>query len=413
MLFTRGAVLFGIEATPGTAVAVNPATDALLVDEPNYTSDMQKIERNFSKGDLSPFPFMIGRKLGQVTFKHEVRSNGKASGLTNDASRLAKLMRACGFKMVATSTAADRVTPVVPDVSNVGTATFATGGNPTNNEAALFELTCTTAGVAAAAKFTIRCNNVDLMAAPVTDVAASAAIALPGTGVTITPTINTALAVGDTFRVVVWPKGIAMIPVTDGFETATLEVYYDGLKHRLTGAIGTFSFSADAGGTVIADFTFMGVHTPVVDAAFPANLVFEEKLPALFVDALVTWGMNASLIVKKISFDLSLQAGLREDANHPAGFRGYGLQSRSPQGGFTPEATTEAQHPFWGNYESATQKSFFARVGAEVGNQIGMIGFRTQTSSLGYTDANNQRAYEVGLQFARYQGNDEIMFHFG
>jgi len=412
MLYTLAALLMGIESTPGTAATLSAASDAMLVEDPKYTSDMQKIERKFSKADLSPFPFMIGRRLGQVTFKHEIRSNGLATGLTADAAKLARLFRACGFALLPCSTTADRVSNVFGGANNAGAATWASGGTPNNTEPVMFDLTCTTGGNAAAAKFTVTPNNPDYGTAS-TNIAASGAISLGTSGATITPTITTNLAIGDRFTVMVWPIGVKLVPVSEGFETATIEVYYEGIKHKLTGAVGTFQFTADAGGIVTAEFTFMGVHNDVVDAALPTGLVFEQKLPALFQDALVTMGKDASLVIKQISFNLSLQAGVREDANAPLGFRGYTLQDRTPQGGLQPEATTEGTHAFWGDYQTGDQKAFFARIGNTVGNTVSLFGPRVQTSSLGYSDSNNNRMYDVGMQFARYAGNDEVMFHFG
>lgn len=413
MLFSRAAVLVGIEATPGVAVAVTPQNDAILVDEPDYKASPQVIERAFARPDLSPFPFMIGRQLGEITFKHEARGNGLATGLTADAPKLARLFRACGFQLLPCGTAAERVSPVFNDVGNVGVATWVAGGAPVNDQPAMFTLVCTTAGAAAAAKFTVSANNPAVQAAPVADVAASAAMALGDTGVTVTPTSTKDFAVGDTFRVVVLPEGVKLLPVTTGYETATIEAYYDGLKHKLTGSLGTFSFTADAGGVVTVSFTFQGVHTPVVDSPFPAGLNFETPLPPLFTDALVTWGSSTALVIAAVTFDLGATHNPRDDANAPAGYRGYQLTDRQPKGGFTPEATLEAQNAFWGDFESAEQKFFMARVGTQTGNQMVMFGPRLQTSALGYKNQNNNRAYDVGTKFARFAGDDEVCFFFG
>ncbi len=414
MLYSRAAVLFGIETTQGVAQSVTAANDALLVDEPDYKADVQIIDRNFSKGDLSPFPHMVGRQLGQITFKHEIRSNGKFTGLTADAPRIARLFRACGFALSACSTAADRIADVIPELTNGNNPTAWTpAGTPTNTEAGVFDLVVTTGGLAAAAKVTVTCNNSDLQAAPATNVAVNAAIALGNTGLTVLPVLGTSWVVGDRWRIVVLPAGVKLTPVTSGFETATIEAYFDGLRHRLLGAMGTFQFSVDAGGVAVAEFTFMGVHQPVIDAAFPTGLVFEETLPPLFQDANLTWGSNSSLVVGSMSFDLAAQNAVRDDANAVSGYRGYQPQSRAPAGGFTPETVLEASNPFWADLTAGTQKLFFARIGGTQGNSMVMYGPRTQTSTLGYTNKNNDRVYDVGMAFKRFRGDDEVRFFFG
>lgn len=407
-------VLFGIEAQANSERNdLSPLTDAILVEEPGYTTEATTIERNFSKADMSPFPFRMGRLLGQVTFGYEIRGNGKQkSGELADAPLLARLMQACGFELKAVSTAAERVGPVYPELSNIGVANWAVGGAPVNDEAGVFTLTCTTAGAAAAAKFTVTCNNPVLQAEPVTNVAANEAIALGDTGATVTPTIQGNLAVGDVFRVLVMPKGIAATPVSKGFKTATIEAYFDGLKHKLTGAVGTFSFSGESSGITKLEFTFSGVHKPVVDAPMPLDAVYDDIQPPLLEAALITWGSKADLAIGGISFDLAATNTTREDANAAEGYRGMQYTGRAPTGGFTPEATLEAENPFWADLRSAAQKFFFARVGTEPGNGFLIEGPRVQTSGLGYTDRNSNRAYEVSLKFARFKGNDEVRFLF-
>lgn len=414
LAMTNAVVLFGIEAEHNVGrTDLSPLTDALLVEEPSYTTDATTIERNFSKADMSPFAFRMGRILGQFSFSYEVRGNGKQnSGLMQDAPLLARLFQACGFALTEAVTPLDRVGPVYPELGNIGVIDWAIGGNLTNVEPGVFTLTCTTGGSADVAEFSISCNNPALLAAPVANVGVDAPVMLGDTGATLTATVQGNLAVGDVFRVLVMPKGICAKPISKGFKTATAEIFYDGLHHLLTGAVGTFSFSGEASGVTKLEFSISGVHNDVSDKPMPEDAVYDEVLPPLLEDAQITWGSNRDLAIGGISFDLAATNTTREDANAPKGYRGMQYTGRAPTGGFTPEATLEGDNPFWGDYAEAAQKFFYARIGVEPGNGFLIEGPRVQTSSLGYTDRNSNRAYDVGLKFARFKGNDEVRFLF-
>src|ERR1700749_52862 len=103
ILLTRRAVLLATtESTYGTQASQTPATDAILVESPDFMPDITVLTRDFARPSLSPIPHQVGRVLGKMSFTTELRGNGteQAGSLTN-VPRIARLFQACGYSLTA------------------------------------------------------------------------------------------------------------------------------------------------------------------------------------------------------------------------------------------------------------------------------------------------------------------------
>lgn len=99
-LLTRRAVLqIAIESAYRTEAAVG-ANDAIYVEDPNYELDINVLERNFARDDLSPLATIVGRRLASMTFTTELKSNGNPlTGNASQAALITRLFRASGYSM--------------------------------------------------------------------------------------------------------------------------------------------------------------------------------------------------------------------------------------------------------------------------------------------------------------------------
>jgi hypothetical protein len=120
ILTQRALMLAKIETVYNTDALPVPASDAFLVSEADIKINPNVLERDFYRPSLSPLPIAIGRKLAQVTFKHELKGSGKA-GVT---PKLATLLRACGFALttIANTAAATIANPADIKGDNTGPA---------------------------------------------------------------------------------------------------------------------------------------------------------------------------------------------------------------------------------------------------------------------------------------------------
>lgn len=239
----------------------------------------------------------------------------------------------------------------------------------------------------------------------------STAMALGNTGGTATPTWTGNLTLGDTWYVWVFPVGVKYSPVSDNFESLTLYAYFDGMLHKVTGARGTFSIEAQAGGYGTINFEFTGQYVAPVDAAMPVNSVFETTQPPVI--ELARLNVNHwPAIVDVFSFTQNNEINYRPDQNSPDGYRGVNLTGRNPQGGIDPEAELVADFDFWSQLSTAQEMLFQMRAGQTDGNVIWMVAPEVQYTGLTYQDRTGTRVLDAGLQFTRQFGNDEFLMVF-
>ena len=101
-LLTRRAVLqVAMESTYRTEASVG-ANDALYVEEPDYAVDVNLLERNFARDDISPLANIVGRRTASLKFTTELKGNGaQNSGVAADAPLIARLFRASGYSLTA------------------------------------------------------------------------------------------------------------------------------------------------------------------------------------------------------------------------------------------------------------------------------------------------------------------------
>ena len=426
LLTKRATLLFGIEAALGVNPGLDPLTQALEVSNPDYTTNLTVLERNFVSNSLSPFDEMVGKIIAGFKVEVEVVGNGRQqSGLLADAPILARMIQACGYELYAmTATGTDCHSPIVPGADNLKTSpriAWTSNVAPTSNTApVLYTIMVTTPGVTAVAKVTITTNSKaedaamgDYIAAPV-EVALTSGTALPlGTkGGTITPVWAGALTVGQMWTVAVFPKGIKAKPISNNFKTASLEMNRDGLKLEGNAALGTFTVDATAGDIAKATFNFTTTFKKPTDVAIPDVDFGDIPQPSQVELSTLTWGNNRNLMVEKWTLDAGIDIQARPSVNHANGYAGSRITGRAHSIGFNPEATHEADHPFWDEFTKAKAKTFITRVGTEVGNQVVFFAPRAQTTDTKFSDRNGTMVYDKTIKPKRVVGDDEMIIVF-
>jgi hypothetical protein len=424
LLTKRGLLLAKVETTSGEDALPVPALDAILVAEPNWEPDPQVLERDFVTSDLSKFEHVIGRVISGFSFTVMLAGNDRQqTGLVADAPMIARLLRGCGYALSSTNGSAEQnTTQVTPSKSNMKdtAVTFAKSGTLASgfNAPVLYTLEATDVsgfpGSPGEIEWVVTNNNPeqDNTAAVPTVIQIGDPIPLGSSGISLTPTVTT-ISDGDKWQVLVFPVGVKALPVSSNHETVTLYLYFDGLLHKGYAGMGTFTIEATAGDFARVNFQFTTTYVEPEDAPMPTDPVYETPLPPQVELSLLTWGGKTDLFAESWSVDAGNEIEARMDVNAIQGYRGSRINDRAPAGGFTPEATLEADEPFWRDYLRATAKTFTVRCGTERGNQIVMFAPNAQTSEQSYADRNGLRAYDKSVMFKRGQtGNDELMFVF-
>lgn len=250
-------------------------------------------------------------------------------------------------------------------------------------------------------------------AAGVTATSGVTAVALGNSSAAITPTWAGSLVLGDSYTVWVSPTGFRFDPVSDDFETITLYAYFDGLFHKLTGSMGSFSLKAEAGDYGKLEFEFTGQYYDPTDAEMPDDPQYEDVVPPQVELAQLGWGSSiAALAVNSFGFEQANEINPRPSVNGPDGYEGVRLTGRNPNGSFDPEAVLVATEDFWGQLAAGTTKEFQMRFGTEAGNMVWFKADKTQLSGIEYSDRDGIRVMDSKLGFKRNRGDDEVRWLF-
>lgn len=408
-LLTRRAVLQAtVEATYRDEAAVG-ANDCLYVGDPDYQVQVNNLERNFARDDLSPLPNISGRKTASMSFTTELKGSGfQNSGDAADAPIIARLFRACGYSL--TEVAAAEPTAVFPLGTHQLDVAWVDGGALTNTDIVGYVLEVTTGGASGTAEITVTSETAGqgVAAAVVTS---GSPFTVGSLGLTLTPTWTGNLVVGQKWAVWLLPTGLRLDPISDGFESLTMVMNMDGVSHKMLGCYGTFSITAEAGDYARIEWEFQGTFEAPVDAPMPVGN-YERSLPAQVELARLRVD-SEYVIVNAFNFTQGNDIQLRPDVSSAEGYVGTRIVSRAPEGGIDPEAELVANHDFWGLMGAAERMTFQMRIGTVPGNTVWVLAPSIQYTGLTYQDRNGIRTYDAQLRFSRVHGNDEICFFLG
>lgn len=409
VLLTRRAVVqAAIETTYNDPAAVTN-NDGVLVSEPMYSVDPNVLERNFTRDTLSQQSHIIGRLLAKMEFTTELRGNGKQnSGQAADAPIISRLFRACGYEL--TAMADPWATPVYQLGDHANPVSWATNvASLTNTDVIFYQIAVTTGGGSGVAQVTITSDTAGEGSAAQA-ITTATPLTVGTKGLALTPTFTGNLVVGQKWFVWILPEGIALEPISDNFESLTLVMYKDGVKHLMPGSFGTFEVEATAGQFATIKWTFNGTYEAPVDDAMPTpnyekTLPSQVELARLRVD-------NFNAVVEKFTYNQANDIQVRPDVSSEQGYIGTRIVSRKPEGGIDPEADLVANYDFWAKLRNADRMPLQMRVGKNAGNIVWMIAPTVQYTGMTYQDRQGILTYDAGLKFAGYQADDEVLFYF-
>jgi hypothetical protein len=397
ILTQRSMLLAKIETTQGTDAVPVASTDSVLVFDPAYSVDVNMVERAPARRDFSNFQAIPGRTTASMRFAVEIAGSGTAA----TAPRWSRLLRGCGFQQTVQTSGTARTIAVggAARASNILTVTtganhgFSIGQSVTISGLTPADMngTFVVASVPSATTFTV---------------------ANTGTNASNSVLGQAVLVAGEFFQ-----------PRTDSQESLTLYLFHDGLLHRMTGAMGTFSISAEASNNGRAEFTFTGNYLDPSSSTFPTGETFPDAIAPLLEFAGLTYAGANTFVANAFRMDIGNNVVPRLDMNSSRGIRSYRIAGRSPTLGFDPE--TEASQNWFQRFTGSNtatnpitapfQVKFGAATGGNVAGQTIQIDAPApQLTGVGYQDRDNFRTYDLSFALRRGSatGNDEVSFLF-
>lgn len=200
-------------------------------------------------------------------------------------------------------------------------------------------------------------------------------------------------------------------PVSSGFDSLTFYVYKDGILYKVTGAMGTFEFVAEAGGHPTIKWTFKGLYSAPTDTALPSP-TYDSPVPPIAESAALTIGGWADGVYGAFSFSLENAITVRKDLNSADGIHSVTVTGREPKGAFDPAADLEATRSFWANWADGTEEALSAVIGATQYNRFKIDAPKVQAAEITVGDRDGEVIYDHSLHFAQNTGDDELVLTF-
>ena len=256
--------------------------------------------------------------------------------------------------------------------------------------------------------------TVTLASAGPATLTSGSAVNLGSSGASVTPSWTGSLVAGDYYDIQLVRPGVHYDPVSSGFESGTLYVYYDGLLHKMTGCAGTVSFSGDAGDFTKATFTITGQYHDPVDAPLPLNtVVYDNTDPQQLELANYKLG-NLSVCAQNFSLDVANTVSPRLCMNQKDGYSGVRITDRAPVGSVNPEATVPSTYSLWRRFASGSIVRFGVTVGTQTGNSVAISADGAQITANAYGDRDGSVINDVTLRLNAVSsaGDDEFKLVF-
>ena len=193
-------------------------------------------------------------------------------------------------------------------------------------------------------------------------------------------------------------------------ESITLYFYQDGIRHKLLGARGTFSFEANAGEYGKVKWSFTGLYAGPTDTAL-ATGTYNSTLPPRFVSASFALDSYA-FVISNLKIDAGNTVVERKDANNATGISAYFIRERKVTGEIDPEAVTVATKDIYTMWSASSRVAMTATLGATAGNICTITGPKVALSDIKYGERNGLLTTTLPLVFTPNAGNDELKIAF-
>ena len=243
-----------------------------------------------------------------------------------------------------------------------------------------------------------------------TRVECSFSVELAGSGTAGTaPRFGKALKACGFSETIVASTSVTYDPVSTGFDSVTIHYNLDGVRHKVTGARGTFTITANVGEIPTIDFTMTGIYVAPDDSAQPTVTYANQSTPLIFKQGNTT-GLNVmGLTTAKLS-NFSMDMG--NDIVYRELVGGTGevlLTNRNVSGSLQIEAVSLATKDYFAVALANTLGIIEFTHGTSAGNIVKVDSARADIADVSYGDLDGIAMLEIPFtSVPSTSGNDEV-----
>lgn len=162
---------------------------------------------------------------------------------------------------------------------------------------------------------------------------------------------------------------VTYAPVTTPSDSVTLFVNYDGIRHMVTGARGTFSINCEVNNIPRISFSLTGIFNAPTDQALPTVTVSNQASPLIFkngsTSAFQIFGFAAAL--QSWNLDFNNEVIYRELVG---GTKEVLITDRRPSGTAVIESVALSSHNFFTDYTGTSTGTNTWLHGTTAGNKV-------------------------------------------
>jgi len=202
---------------------------------------------------------------------------------------------------------------------------------------------------------------------------------------------------------------VTYVPVSTAFDSVTIHYNVDGVRHKVTGARGTFTVSANVGEIPTLDFTMTGIYVAPDDSAQPSVTYANQATPLIFKQGNTT-GLNVmGLTTAKLS-SYSLDIGNEIVYRELVGGTGEVLlTNRSVSGNLSIEAVALSVKDYFATALADTLGIIEFTHGTAAGNIVKVDSARGDIADVSYGDLDGIAMLEIPFTaIPSSAGNDEV-----
>ena len=168
---------------------------------------------------------------------------------------------------------------------------------------------------------------------------------------------------------VVSSTSVTYAPVTTPSDSVTLFVNYDGIRHKVTGARGTFSLNCEVNNIPRISFSLTGIFSAPTDTALPTVTVSNQASPLIFKNGSTSnfaiFGFAAAL--QSWNLDFNNEVIYRELVG---GTKEVLITDRRPSGTAVIESPALSAHNFFTDYTGTSTGTNTWLHGTVAGNKV-------------------------------------------
>ena len=200
---------------------------------------------------------------------------------------------------------------------------------------------------------------------------------------------------------------VTYAPVSSSFSSVTIHYNTDGVRHKITGARGSFTINASVGEIPTIEFSFQGIYNAPDDSALPSVTYGNQATPLIFKNGNTSGFQLLSHAgsLMSVSMDCGNELAYRELVG---GTKEVLLVNRSSSGSVSLEAVALSSKDFFAAALAETTGNLQFLHGTAAGNKVQFTSSKVDIGDVSYGEEDGIQMLEIPYTLVPSAAGDEF-----